>query len=409
MAGVRLEFAQFGHFDYFNIYRNSVSTAIENLGQPIGVSSTMYYEDLTIEPNRDYYYRAGVIRGSVENFSEEFHVKTLIEFDPPYDLVVEFKNDLTNRLELNWKLDGFVDEQRYYCSETPIDPLNLPTPKAVLLGDALTYIDINVEVGKTYYIRIESARGDIKKLSDEVSVSTAIHPVLSLFKDSEKGLWLDFTDMSSMYQDVEGSTPVTVASQQIQKILDKSGNSNHAAKNSASAPIFTADGAFFNGYQQMLQTINQLDFGLSTNVEVFLQVKTLSGSSYGFILETGLTYNENAGGFTSLSPEDGDAITAGFSVSTNSSQNVLNAHKGTGLHSGAYSLRITDTEFTLDVGINTYTKPKPSVPVATNYLNIGARVTNQSLRFIGYIKHIVIVNRSLTALERSNLYAFLSS
>ncbi|RLL31774.1 hypothetical protein D9K80_14640, partial [Acinetobacter cumulans] len=131
MAGVRLEFAQFGHFDYFNIYRNSVSTAIENLGQPIGTSSTMYYEDLTVEPNRDYYYRAGVIRDSVENFSEEFHVKTLIEFDPPYDLVVEFKNDETNRLELNWKLDGFVDEQRYYCSETAIDPLNLPPHKAI--------------------------------------------------------------------------------------------------------------------------------------------------------------------------------------------------------------------------------------------------------------------------------------
>ncbi|MBI1453695.1 hypothetical protein IL972_17540, partial [Acinetobacter sp. FL51] len=141
MAGVRLEFAQFGHFEYFNIYRNSVSTAIENLGEPIGISLTMYYEDLTVEPNQDYYYRAGVIRDSVENFSEEFHVKTLIEFDPPYDLVVEFKNDLTNRLELNWKLDGFVDEQRYYCSETPIDPENLPVPKAVLAGDVRTYVD----------------------------------------------------------------------------------------------------------------------------------------------------------------------------------------------------------------------------------------------------------------------------
>lgn len=78
MAGVRLEFAQFGHFDYFNIYRNSVSTAIENLGQPIGTSSTMYYEDLTTEPDSDYFYRAGVVSGAVEKFSEEFYVKTII-------------------------------------------------------------------------------------------------------------------------------------------------------------------------------------------------------------------------------------------------------------------------------------------------------------------------------------------
>lgn len=75
MAGVRLEFAQFGHFDYFNIYRNSVSTAIENLEQPIGTSSTMYYEDFTTEPNNDYYYRIGVIRDSIEEFSEEIYIR----------------------------------------------------------------------------------------------------------------------------------------------------------------------------------------------------------------------------------------------------------------------------------------------------------------------------------------------
>jgi hypothetical protein len=78
MAGVRLEFAQFGHFDYFNIYRNSVSTAIENLEQPIGTLSTMYYEDLTTEPNNDYYYRIGVIRDSIEEFSEEIYIRAAV-------------------------------------------------------------------------------------------------------------------------------------------------------------------------------------------------------------------------------------------------------------------------------------------------------------------------------------------
>lgn len=172
MAGVRLEFAQFGHFEYFNIYRNSVSTAIENLGQPIGISSTMYYEDLTVEPNRDYYYRAGAIRDSVEEFSEEIHTRTEVVFDPPYDLVIEFKDDEINRLELNWKLDGFVDEQRYYCSETPIDPENLPVPKAILASDVRTYVDTAVEIGKTYFVRVGSVRNNVEKLSSEVSVVT---------------------------------------------------------------------------------------------------------------------------------------------------------------------------------------------------------------------------------------------
>lgn len=76
MAGIRLEFAQFGHFDYFNIYRSLTSTNIEDLGEPIGTSSTMYYEDSTVEPSLSYFYRVGVVRDLVEEFSEEINVRS---------------------------------------------------------------------------------------------------------------------------------------------------------------------------------------------------------------------------------------------------------------------------------------------------------------------------------------------
>lgn len=74
---------------------------------------------------------------------------------------------MTNRLELNWSLDGFVDEQRYYCSETPIDSENLPAPKVILDGEARSYIDTDVEVGKTYYVRVGSVKNGVEKLSLE--------------------------------------------------------------------------------------------------------------------------------------------------------------------------------------------------------------------------------------------------
>ena len=77
---------------------------------------------------------------------------------------------MTNRLELNWSLDGFVDEQRYYCSETPIDSENLPAPKVILDGEARSYIDTDVEVGKTYYVRVGSSKNGILKISDEIIV-----------------------------------------------------------------------------------------------------------------------------------------------------------------------------------------------------------------------------------------------
>lgn len=71
---------------------------------------------------------------------------------------------MTNRLELNWKLDGFVDEQRYYCSETPIDPENLPVPKTVFAGDVRACVDTDIEIGKTYYVRVGSVKIILKRL-----------------------------------------------------------------------------------------------------------------------------------------------------------------------------------------------------------------------------------------------------
>jgi len=81
---------------------------------------------------------------------------------------------MTNRLELNWKLDGFVDEQRYYCSETAFTAETKPAHKAVLAGDVRTYIDTDVEVNKTYYTAIGSVKNSVEKLSDISSVFTNV-------------------------------------------------------------------------------------------------------------------------------------------------------------------------------------------------------------------------------------------
>lgn len=79
---------------------------------------------------------------------------------------------MTNRLELNWKVDGFVDEQRYYCSGTPIDPENLPAPKAILSGDVRSYIDTNIISDQTYFIRLSSIKNGTEKLSTEIIMVT---------------------------------------------------------------------------------------------------------------------------------------------------------------------------------------------------------------------------------------------
>ena len=73
---------------------------------------------------------------------------------------------MTNRLELNWKLDGFVNEQRYYCSELPIDFNSPPPPKAVLGGSVRSYTDSNIYLDKTYNICVSSYKNGVEKFGD---------------------------------------------------------------------------------------------------------------------------------------------------------------------------------------------------------------------------------------------------
>jgi|GEM_PF-1657601 len=100
---------------------------------------------------------------------------------------------MTNRLELNWKLDGFVDEQRYYCSETQIDPANLPAPKAVLANDVRSYVDTAVEVGKTYYVAVGSVKNGVEKISGEVRIITD-----QLYIDTDFMLVADSTQIKDL-------------------------------------------------------------------------------------------------------------------------------------------------------------------------------------------------------------------
>lgn len=291
------------------------------------------------------------------------------------------------------------------------------TPVAIATGVEVTnYVDTTAAEGRTYLYSIGALKDGHEKISPEILVSTVNHPVLSLFKNAEKGLWLDFSDMSSLYQDSTGTVSVTAVSQPIGKVLDKSGNSNHAAQTASSRqPVFQTDGAFFDGVDDFLKTIAAVNYGQTNYLEVFLKIKSLyrSTSFYGGVtIESGdPTYKANgAGGFISLAPEANDLITAG---SNTSSSNVAVLYPGSGrVYDGVYSIRINNSEVALLGKALSYSTQKTgATAIRTDFLNIGARTQSgtPNLSFYGYIKQLVIVNRELTALERSNLTAFLES
>ena len=146
---------------------------------------------------------------------------------------------MTNRLELNWKLDGFVDEQHYYCSETEIDPENLPIPKAVLGGDARTYIDTAIETGKTYYVAISSVKNNVEKLSDARSIFTGI-------------LWSPSNLVLKSWLGIESI--VSDESNKVSELTDMSGNAmNFKQTNSTNKPSFVNNQIVFDGITSRLE------------------------------------------------------------------------------------------------------------------------------------------------------------
>src|SRR5690554_1686753 len=90
-----------------------------------------------------------------------------------------------------------------------------------------------------------------------------------LFEDGAKGVWYDPSDLSTLFQDAEGTTPVTADGDPVGLMLDKSGNGNHVSQSvSAARPVYRTDGEHywleFDGIDDMLtsgkQVVNGLDY-----------------------------------------------------------------------------------------------------------------------------------------------------
>ena len=81
----------------------------------------------------------------------------------------------------------------------------------------------------------------------------------SLFANGEQGAFYDPSDLSTLFQDDAGTTPVTEPGQTVGLMLDKSGNDNHATQPTAeSRPVYQAGGGLhwleFDGVDDIITT-----------------------------------------------------------------------------------------------------------------------------------------------------------
>lgn len=78
MAGVRLEWAQFGDFDGFDVLRSDTPMDINALPSPIATNlPTMFYVDTSVVESVTYYYRVVAWRDGVSKVSTEIKVKAV--------------------------------------------------------------------------------------------------------------------------------------------------------------------------------------------------------------------------------------------------------------------------------------------------------------------------------------------
>ena len=121
-----------------------------------------------------------------------------------------------------------------------------------------------------------------------------------LFLNGELGAWYDPSDLTTMFQDRAGTTPVTADGQPVGKILDKSGRGNHASQATAAArPLYKTDGTYhwlqFDGVDDSLST-EVIDFTATDKMSVFGGFRKDGTSTWLELVEFGNSDN-NVGAF----------------------------------------------------------------------------------------------------------------
>lgn len=128
----------------------------------------------------------------------------------------------------------------------------------------------------------------------------------TLFATGEQGIWLDPSDLATMFQDDAGTTPVTAAGQVVGLIRDKSGNGNHATQaTAASKPILRNTGALwwleFDGVDDFLVTGN-INLTGTNKLSGFFGLRKMTVNPASVFAELSANSGVNNGTFAIFAP-----------------------------------------------------------------------------------------------------------
>jgi hypothetical protein len=184
-----------------------------------------------------------------------------------------------------------------------------------------------------------------------------------LFLSSEKGVWYDPGDITTLFQDVAGTIPVTASGQTVALMKDKSGNNAHATQSDATKrPTFQIYAGTDYGY---LNFDGTNDFMVTSTIN-FTGTAVMTASA-GIQVDTGAT---------------GSRIV--FELGTDTSANNGAFYITAPSTAGDHSFGLRGTTFIAGVVANV----DPSDDILTAQLNIGAATKELELipRLNGVVK-----------------------
>jgi hypothetical protein len=148
----------------------------------------------------------------------------------------------------------------------------------------------NVVSGSSYYFRGTG------------TVAVDVYDPATLFSSGQKGVWFDASDVTTLFQDAGGTTPVTAVGQPVGRWLDKSGNNNHATQsNAALRPTWQIDTegnynvTFAKAGNQLVT--RPIDFTGTAQMMVCAGIHVVDSSSAGVAVELGADVNSVNGSF----------------------------------------------------------------------------------------------------------------
>lgn len=299
-----------------------------------------------------------------------------------------------------------VDYFNYYRSETPFDLNNMPEPIVSNIIN-LEFIDNNAEFDKKYYIIFGSVKNGIEKLSNIFLVDTNLLSVnfKKLFSLSpSKGVAYNFQDLGTLWQDINGTIPVTSVDQLIARVDDISGNVNHIIQADISKrPQLKRDNIgyylWFDGTKTMYSN-NIVDFDGISDFTVLSRISK-ENLNTGILLESSENYNNYMGGF--LISQEGNNITIS---TTGPSYNLGTAE--------------FDTDSTIIGIVNIMITPKVKIRVNGENKNIISSMNNTNKTLSNYriyigsrgdssnfmttkVRSLAMIGRSLTNEEIINI------